>query len=304
MKTNTQQQSSLKLRSLWAIFLVLMVIPLYGQDGENIFKVNCAVCHTIGKGTLLGPDLANVQQRRDNDWLFKFIRSSQSVINSGDETATALFEQFNKIQMPDQQSFTDGDLNAILAYIERVSPEYVPAAETAIAQTDEIPVEQVVIGKPIDEATEEDILHGRLLFSGETRLENKGPACLTCHNVLNDRLIGGGMLAKDLTEAFTRLNENGIKAMVTTPPYPAMRQAYLNHPVSTDEAYLITAFLKFADEKQFNQHHRDYQARFLYTGVGGFLVLMIVFTLIWRKRKTATVNQKIFDRQLKSESYY
>ena len=161
-----------------------------------------------------------------------------------------------------------------------------------------------ITGKPVDEATKEDILNGRLLFSGETRLENGGPACLTCHNVLNDNLIGGGLLAKDLTEAFTRLNENGIKAMVSNPPFPVMRTAYDNHPVNSDETYLITAFLKFADQERYYQHHRDYQARFLYTGIAGFIVLLIVFTVIWRKRKYASVNQKIFDRQLKSDSYY
>lgn len=301
---NTYLQNSLLIKSFFTLIFFLIIFPLYSQDGESIFKLNCAACHTIGKGTLIGPDLANVHLRRNRDWLFKIIRSSQTLINSGDETAVALFKQFNMVQMPDQTAFTDDDLNAILTYIEGESPEYIPETETTVAQADETPVEVEITGKPVDEATKEDILNGRLLFSGETRLENGGPACLTCHNVLNDNLIGGGLLAKDLTEAFTRLNENGIKAMVSNPPFPVMRTAYDNHPVNSDETYLITAFLKFADQERYYQHHRDYQARFLYTGIVGFIVLLIVFTVIWRKRKYASVNQKIFDRQLKSDSYY
>ena len=301
---NTYLQNSLIIKSFFTLIFFLIIFPLYSQDGESIFKLNCAACHTIGKGTLIGPDLANVHLRRNRDWLFKIIRSSQTLINSGDETAIALFKQFNMVQMPDQTAFTDDDLNAILTYIEGESPEYIPETETTVAQADETPVEVEITGKPVDEATKEDILNGRLLFSGETRLENGGASCLSCHNVLDDHLIGGGLLAKDLTEAFTRLNENGIKAMVSNPPFPVMRTAYDNHPVNSDETYLITAFLKFADQERYYQHHRDYQARFLYTGIAGFIVLLIVFTVIWRKRKYASVNQKIFDRQLKSDSYY
>jgi len=287
---------------LGLILLFSSTLPALAQDGAGLFAVNCAVCHTIGKGKLIGPDLANVQQRRDTEWIIKFIRSSTSVISSGDEVAVALFEEFNNMMMPDQPAFSDEDLVAILTYIEAESPEYDPSTdETSEAVTTE-PLVAEVVGKPIEEATEEDILNGQLLFSGETRLGEKGPACLTCHNVLNDNLIGGGLLAKDLTEAFTRLNENGIKAMLTNPPFPAMREAYQNHPISDDEAYLITAFLKYADAQQYYQHHRDYSARFLYTGLAGFVILLSVFALIWRNRKSSAVNKRVFERQLKSES--
>lgn len=304
MNANPPFLNSLRIKSFYTFFFILLSFPLFSQDGETLFKTNCTVCHTIGKGVLLGPDLANVQRRRDNAWIFKFIRSSQSVINSGDETAVALFEKYNKIQMPDQPTFTDIELTAILAYIESQSPEYVPETEETIPLTTDTPVEPIIVGKSVDEATDEDIVNGRLLFSGELRLENRGPACISCHHVKNDRLIGGGLLAKDLTEAFTRLNENGIKAMVGNPPFPAMRKAYDGKPITSDEAYLLTAFLKYADQQHYYQHPRDYKARFLFTSIAGFVILLIIFTKLWRKRKITAVNQKIFDRQLSSESYY
>lgn len=300
----TYLPTTLKLKSLHTFLLIFLVFPLYAQDGAELFKVNCAVCHTVGKGTLLGPDLGNVQMRRDNDWIYSFIRSSQTMISNGDETAVALFEKFNKIPMPDQSALTDADITALLAYIKSESPEYVAEVETTVAAVDESPQEPEVVGKPIEEATDEDIQQGRLLFSGEKRFENGGAACLSCHNVKNDKLIGGGLLAKDLTEAFTRLNENGIKAMVSNPPFPAMRKAYNSKPISTDEAYLLTAFLKFADEQRYYQHARDYKAMFLYAGIGLLVVILLFYTAYWRKRKSESVNQKIYDRQLSSESYY
>lgn len=300
----TYQPTTQLLKFFHTFLFILLVIPLYAQDGAELFKANCAVCHTIGQGTLLGPDLGNVEMRRETDWILDFIRSSQTMISNGDETAVALFEKFNKIQMPDQSAFTDADLTALLAYIKSESPEYVAEAENTDVTPAESAVKAEVVGKPIDEATEEDIINGRLLFSGEKRLENGGAACLSCHNVKNDKLIGGGLLAKDLTEAFTRLNENGIKAMVSNPPFPAMRKAYNSKPISTDEAYLLTAFLKYADKERYYQQSRNYKTMFLVAGVVTLIILLLSYTIYWRKRKATSVNQKIYDRQLSSESYY
>jgi len=85
--------------------------------------------------------------------------------------------------MPDQPTFTDSELTAILALIASQSPEYVPETEETVAQTTNTLVEPEIVGKRVDEATDEDILNGRLLFSGERRLENRGPACILCHHV-------------------------------------------------------------------------------------------------------------------------
>ena len=113
----------------FAFLIILIASPLYAQDGEALFKTNCTICHTIGSGKLLGPDLANVEMRRDKAWLNSFIKSSASVIASGDEVAVALFEEYNKIPMPDQPTFTDADVDALLAYIVSQSPEYNPESE-------------------------------------------------------------------------------------------------------------------------------------------------------------------------------
>jgi len=100
-------------------------------DGAQLFKA-CAVCHHIGKGRLVGPDLYQVTQRRDREWLIKFIRNSQEVVQSGDAYAVKLFEEYNKIPMP-PAGLNDEQINAVLDYIEKYDPNQVAAA-TAVQE--------------------------------------------------------------------------------------------------------------------------------------------------------------------------
>jgi len=107
-------------------------------DPAQLFQI-CAACHTIGKGKLVGPDLYNVTQRRDREWLLRFIKNSTEVIQSGDPYAVKLFEEFNKVPMP-PSTYTDDQILAILDYIEKYDPNQVaaaPAATTEEVKTDE-----------------------------------------------------------------------------------------------------------------------------------------------------------------------
>ena len=96
----------------------------------------CAACHTIGKGKLIGPDLKGVTERRDREWLYSFIRSSQTMVKNGDPTAVKLFEEFNKIPMPDND-FTDEQIEGILTYIENYDPSAAATGTATTQQTEE-----------------------------------------------------------------------------------------------------------------------------------------------------------------------
>lgn len=87
------------------------------HPGQVIFSQTCNACHTIGEGKRVGPDLKGVNTRRTEAWLIKFIKSSQSMVNSGDPTAVALFNEYNKIPMPDA-NLTDQQIKDVLAYIK------------------------------------------------------------------------------------------------------------------------------------------------------------------------------------------
>ena len=264
-------------------------------EGAAYFKQLCAACHTINGGILVGPDLANVQERRSDEWLQKFIASSQTLINSGDEDAVAVFEQFNKIVMPDPP-FSADQIAAVIVYIKAASggEEQSAVAETVGGET-AASVDTDIVG------TEEDIIMGQNLFQGKIQLTNGGPACNSCHDVKNDAVIGGGILARELTTVFSRMGEPGVRAILGSAPFPVMQQAYVNKSLTDEEIFSIVSFLQQADRDHMFQQPRDYGVKLAGTGIVGLIVLLGVYALLWRKRKKKLVNEDIFDRQVKSQ---
>src|SRR3990170_8270687 len=141
------------------------------ETGKQMFQQSCAACHSIGGGQLVGPDLAGVNDKRPEDWLLKYIKSSQTLVKSGDKTAMALFEQFNKIPMPDQ-ALSDDQIKKVLAHIKETGSgaaagKVAPAAQAAA---------------PAAEAHPDDIQRGQDLFEGKTRFAKGGPSCNACHH--------------------------------------------------------------------------------------------------------------------------
>lgn len=91
----------------------------FAQDakaGEALFKANCTTCHLV-QGKRIGPELKGMSDRYSEEWLIKWIRNSQAVIASGDETAVALFEEWNRSVMTAFPQFTDDDIRNIIAYV-------------------------------------------------------------------------------------------------------------------------------------------------------------------------------------------
>ena len=89
-------------------------------DGSAIFATNCAACHTIGQGQLVGPDLKGVTEKYDKPWIARFIRESQAMIEEGDEQAVAIFNAYSMIPMP-AMPLSDEQIDAVLAHIDQVS---------------------------------------------------------------------------------------------------------------------------------------------------------------------------------------
>lgn len=285
---------AMKTRIVFLLFLagLFYCAAVFGQsEGEKLFKQICVACHTVGQGKLIGPDLAGVQQRRSEEWLIRFIRSSQTVIQSSDPVAAALFEEYNKIPMPDN-NYSDDQIRAIISYIAENSPGGPGAAETSGVSP--------APGRPLSEAGEANIQAGKNLFEGRTRLSSEGPTCNSCHNVKNDALLGGGALAKDLTDAYSRLGEAGVKAILGNPPFPAMKQAYQNHPLSEAEVFDLAAFLQHADQVRDTQQAKNYRNQLLFSGLGGALALLLLFGGFWTRSKRGSVNRRIYERQIKS----
>lgn len=99
-------------------------------EGETIFTSRCAACHSIEK-RLVGPALVNVDQRRSEQWLVNFIRSSQTVIKGGDKYAVSLFNEFNQTIMPDHTDLTEDKIKSVISFIKDESKKITASTNTA-----------------------------------------------------------------------------------------------------------------------------------------------------------------------------
>ncbi|GAB1450223.1 hypothetical protein MASR2M47_02790 [Draconibacterium sp.] len=245
---------------------IFIKIDLQAQNnGEELFKTVCSACHTINKGRLVGPDLVGITEKLDQEWLIRFIRSSQEMIKSGDSAAVAIFNEYSKIPMPDN-NLTDEQIISILEYIDAAGSS-APVATDATAASEASPA----ISDTVEiQYSNETIEKGRALFNGYTSFVNGASACIACHNINDQSILGGGTMALDLTGSYDKLGPAGIKAIIANPPFPAMKVALLNHNIEEDEITALISLLKSA-----NEHSNNSQK----ASSGG--LIFIVFGLIF-----------------------
>ncbi len=283
---STRPSSRLTSRSLRCSIAVLVSLAVVGvstvaaaQSGAQLFAT-CAACHTIGGGRRVGPDLAGVTQRRTEQWLISYIRSPGALARSGDAVAAQLLRDFSPIVMPDQ-ALSDAQIRSIIAHMSGGAATSAPEA-------------------PTPPGTPADIQRGSELFQGIQRFENRGPACTSCHHVRNDAVIGGGVLARELTRVFTRIGGGGVGAILGSPPFPVMERAYAGRTFNRGEIHALVAFLQNADAQHAFQQPRDYGLLLVLSGGGVFLGLMVLYVLFWNRRRTRSVNDAIYARQVRS----
>lgn len=268
----------LSLTSLLIIFSLNLITAQ--SPGELLFSQKCTVCHTVGGGKLIGPDLSNIHQIRENDWLIKFIKSSQSLINSGDPLAVEIFNQYNKVVMPDQP-LSDSEINSILDYI----------AENSVDTSDPTRKTPSQIFSATS-VTEADIDRGKKLFEGSQKFSNGGTPCITCHNIDNPVVFTGGMLAKDLTLAFSRLSPAGVDGILRNPPFPAMANSYSQNSLTDQEIKDLLAFLYFTDsEGMYLTSAFDRDSYFLISSLIGINAVFLVLVIFWRRVKKRSTNR-------------
>jgi mono/diheme cytochrome c family protein len=190
---------------------------------KGIFQKRCTGCHTYGKGVKVGPDLKGVTDRRDRGWLLKFIRSSSSVIQSGDPTAVTLFAQYKKERMPDWTDFTPQQIGAIIDYFAADGP--------AQKEPDE---------RHANTATPAEIEGGRRLFEGRALLSGGGSACVTCHNIRGAGWGRGGSLGPDLTSTYFRFQD---KALTDFLKHPHLVKISAGHDLTAQESFNLKAYM-------------------------------------------------------------
>jgi hypothetical protein len=97
------------------------------------------------------------------------------------------------------------------------------------------------------------------------------------------------------------LKGQGIKAMLQSPPFPAMTNTYAAHPLNDQEIYDLAAYLKNISQTMVKGQATRSTFPFLLLGIGGWCLFMLLLFGLWRLRKRLSVNHVIFARQMATE---
>ncbi|HIY75396.1 MAG TPA: c-type cytochrome [Candidatus Sphingobacterium stercorigallinarum] len=109
-----------KSASISLMLLFAVTTTTQAQDAANgaaLFKSNaCQSCHSVGKKGV-GPDLQGLADRREEEWIIKWIHNPQAMIDSGDEQAVALKAEYATMMAP-YAHLSDDDIRDIIAYVQ------------------------------------------------------------------------------------------------------------------------------------------------------------------------------------------
>ena len=114
------------------LFILIVNINVFGQDGEAIFKSKCSACHILGKdGT--GPNLKGVKQKwtdaGEGDLLSEWVKNSTALIAGGKSTMANTIKTYSPMEMP-AQDVTPADVDAILTFVDGYVETAAPVAST------------------------------------------------------------------------------------------------------------------------------------------------------------------------------
>ncbi len=257
-----------------AVFLTaggqLSTGALWSQEAAEIFRQSCVSCHTVGGGRLVGPDLKNVDDRKDREWLVGFVLDPQAFFDRGDAYALQIKDEAGGVIMPRSAGLTRKQAEALLDLI---------AAESL---QDESQFAGLDIGD--EPFTRADIERGMALFSGEARLTNGGPSCLSCHTVGGLSGLGGGRLGPDLTRVYERLQgRKNLASWLLAPATEIMRPVYASRSLTNEEIGPLVAFLEDAAHTR-NEDTGTARLTLLLLGLGGAGFGFMASDGLWRKR--------------------
>ncbi|MAW96350.1 MULTISPECIES: c-type cytochrome [unclassified Leeuwenhoekiella] len=98
--------------------------------GKALFNANCAACHKL-YDRATGPALYNVTERRDREWLYRWIKNNKELRDSGDPEAIAIYNEYSQKAMNIFPQLSNADIDDILAYTNTPKPEPVAPADQA-----------------------------------------------------------------------------------------------------------------------------------------------------------------------------
>ena len=242
-----------------------LATPPPQDPAVELFVRKCASCHTVGKGQRVGPDLKGALERRDRTWVERLVKAPSTMLDS-DPVARQLVGQFAGVRMPDL-GLSDAEVTALVDLVARCSAE---------------PCDLAGKFTPVTTATAADVSRGRDLFLGREALTAGAAQCVSCHTVRGSGgWIAGGLLAKDLTNAFGRLGDRGLDAALKSPAFPVMGKVFAAHPLQAGEAFALRAFFHDANRKE---PAPDDPLSLPLAGLVGTVAALIALNAAWARR--------------------
>jgi cytochrome c2 len=222
------------LKPMFALLLLVASIIssgiVYGQSKPaDLFEKNCSICHKISTEKLIGPGLAGITQRRDRAWIVKFVRSSKTMIESGDKTAVQVFNENNKIPMPEHMFLSEADVNGLIDYIANYKAPEKKAVTVDAARKDGF--------------TRVEIQRGERMFYGLIPFEKGTLNCVSCHNTIRTDTLNWNPSAYDLAQAWLEKGGTNLYDVMAAPTSQKMTVAHGEVKLTDQEVYLISAFL-------------------------------------------------------------
>lgn len=250
--------------------MVTVVASATAQEAADFFRQNCISCHTVGGGRLTGPDLKNVTQRKEREWLIEFLQSPQAMMDKGDPYALKLQQEARGVVMPTISGMSKERAQALLAMLDAESK--LPKSQFAGMQISDRPF------------TSYDISQGRAVFQGERRLVNGGPACISCHTVKGNGALGGGRFGPDLTRVYERLQgRKNMAAWLFAPATPTMSSVFKQHSLKPEEILPLVAFFEDSARRG-GQDDSAARLNFFLFGMGGAAVALVAMDAAWKRR--------------------
>ena len=105
------------------------------RPGEDLFNTRCTACHSIGQGDKLGPDLLGVVSKRDRQWLMRWLREPDVMLEEKDPLAMALYVEYNNVPMPNVKLTRKNALD-LIQYMQDETRRVNATAESTPAQSD------------------------------------------------------------------------------------------------------------------------------------------------------------------------